>query len=170
MQVRNNYQKEWTIRGRYGAVIDTGAGIYNGDMGVIRSIDPLTDLMTVEFDEHRCVDYEKSELDQLELSYAVTIHKAQGSEYPAVIIPMLRGPRMLMNRNLIYTAITRARKCVVLIGDPAVLDDMIDNTMQEKRYTTLDLRLQECEEQKHQQEEDENPFAWMDEPEADDGL
>ena len=170
MQVRNNYQKEWTIRGRYGAVIDTGAGIYNGDMGVIRTIDPLTDLMTVEFDEHRCVDYEKSELDQLELSYAVTIHKAQGSEYPAVIIPMLRGPRMLMNRNLIYTAITRARKCVVLIGDPGVLDDMIDNTMQEKRYTTLDLRLQECEEQKHQQEEDENPFAWMDEPEADDGL
>lgn len=170
MQVRNNYQKEWTIRGRYGAVIDTGAGIYNGDMGVIRAIDPLTDLMTVEFDEHRCVDYEKSELDQLELSYAVTIHKAQGSEYPAVIIPMLRGPRMLMNRNLIYTAITRARKCVVLIGDPAVLDDMIDNTMQEKRYTTLALRLQECEEQKHQQEEDENPFAWMDEPEADDAL
>lgn len=170
MQVRNNYQKEWTIRGRYGAVIDTGAGIYNGDMGVIRTIDPLTDLMTVEFDEHRCVDYEKSELDQLELSYAVTIHKAQGSEHPAVIIPMLRGPRMLMNRNLIYTAITRARKCVVLIGDPGVLDDMIDNTMQEKRYTTLDLRLQECEEQKHQQEEDENPFAWMDEPEADDGL
>ena len=170
MQVRNNYQKEWTIRGRYGAVIDTGAGIYNGDMGVIRAIDPLTDLMTVEFDEHRRVDYEKSELDQLELSYAVTIHKAQGSEYPAVIIPMLRGPRMLMNRNLIYTAITRARKCVVLIGDPAVLDDMIDNTMQEKRYTTLALRLQECEEQKHQQEEDENPFAWMDEPETDDGL
>ena len=170
MQVRNNYQKEWTIRGRYGAVIDTGAGIYNGDMGVIRAIDPLTALMTVEFDEHRRVDYEKSELDQLELSYAVTIHKAQGSEYPAVIIPMLRGPRMLMNRNLIYTAITRARKCVVLIGDPAVLDDMIDNTMQEKRYTTLALRLRECEEQKHQQEEDENPFAWMDEPEADDGL
>ena len=170
MQVRNNYQKEWTIRGRYGAVIDTGAGIYNGDMGVSRAIDPLTDLMTVEFDEHRCVDYEKSELDQLELSYAVTIHKAQGSEDPAVIIPMLRGPRMLMNRNLIYTAITRARKCVVLIGDPAVLDDMIDNTMQEKRYTTLALRLQECEEQKHQQEEDENPFAWMDEPEADDAL
>ena len=170
MQVRNNYQKEWTIRGRYGAVIDTGAGIYNGDMGVIRAIDPLTALMTVEFDEHRRVDYEKSELDQLELSYAVTIHKAQGSEYPAVIIPMLRGPRMLMNRNLIYTAITRARKCVVLIGDPAVLDDMIDNTMQEKRYTTLALRLQECEEQKHQQEEDENPFAWMDEPEADDAL
>lgn len=170
MQVRNNYQKEWTIRGRYGAVIDTGAGIYNGDMGVIRAIDPLTALMTVEFDEHRRVDYEKSELDQLELSYAVTIHKAQGSEYPAVIIPMLRGPRMLMNRNLIYTAITRARKCVVLIGDPAVLDDMIDNTMQEKRYTTLALRLRECEEQKHQQEEDENPFAWMDEPETDDGL
>lgn len=165
MQIRNNYQSEWTVRGRYGTVIDTGTGIYNGDMGIIRRIDPLTDLMTVEFDERRCVEYEKSELDQLELAYAVTIHKAQGSEYPAVVIPMLRGPRMLMNRNLIYTAVTRARKCVVLVGDPQVFFDMIDNITEEQRYTTLSLRLKECFKAaaKRQEDEDEDPFAWMDE-------
>ncbi len=170
MQIRNNYQSEWTVRGRYGTVIDTGTGIYNGDMGVIRKIDPLTALMTVEFDEHRCVDYEKTELDQLELAYAVTIHKAQGSEYPAVIIPLLRGPRMLMNRNLIYTAVTRARKCVVLIGDLQVFCDMIDNTTEEQRYTTLALRLRECREAAARQEEDEDPFAFMDDAEAPDGT
>lgn len=169
MQVRNNYQMEWTVRGRYGAAVDTGTGIYNGDMGVIRKIDPLTDLMTVEFDEHRCVDYEKEDLDQLELAYAVTIHKAQGSEYPAVIIPMLRGPRMLMNRNLIYTAVTRARKLVVLVGDPQVFCDMIDNTTEEERYTALALRIRECAAddrgRRESEEEDEDPFAWMDGPE-----
>lgn len=141
MQIRNNYQKEWIVKGRYGAVIDQGTGVYNGDMGVVREISTYTDLMTVEFDEHRCVEYEKGELEELELAYAVTIHKAQGSEYPAVVIPMMRGPRMLMNRNLLYTAVTRARKCVVLIGDERVLYDMIDNTTEERRYTTLTLRL-----------------------------
>ena len=92
----------------------------------------------------RFVEYEMNDLDQLELAYAVTIHKAQGSEYPAVVIPLLRGPRMLMNRNLLYTAVTRARNCVVLIGDPSVMKEMIDNTSEARRYTTLALRLKEC--------------------------
>lgn len=144
MQIRNNYQKEWLVRGRYGAVTDQGTGVYNGDMGIVKEISPHTDLMTVEFDEHRCVEYEKGDLDELELAYAVTIHKAQGSEYPAVVIPMLRGPRMLMNRNLLYTAVTRAKKCVVIIGDPDVMNDMIDNTNEARRYTTLALRLKTC--------------------------
>lgn len=163
MQIRNNYQIEWTSWGRYGMVIDGGTGVYNGDMGVISKIDPLTELMTVIFDENKCVDYEKSALDQLELAYAVTVHKAQGSEYPAVIIPMLSVPKMLMNRNLIYTAVTRARKCVVLIGDPQVFYDMIDSTTEEERYTSLSLRLVECGKSSAGKKEEADPFAWMDE-------
>ena len=111
---------------------------------IIRQISRFSETVTVEFDEHRYVEYEFSDLDQLELAYAVTIHKAQGSEYPAVVIPLLRGPRMLMNRNLLYTAVTRARNCVVLIGDPSVMKEMIDNTSEARRYTTLALRLKEC--------------------------
>ena len=141
MQVRNNYQIEWTQRGRHGAVISSGQGVFNGDMGILKSIDTLSETVTVEFDENRSVEYEFGELDQLELSYAVTIHKAQGSEYPAVVIPLLRGPRMLMNRNLLYTAVTRAKRMVVLVGDPEVMNEMIDNTSQAKRYTSLDLYL-----------------------------
>ena len=141
MQVRNNYQIEWTQRGRHGAVTASGQGVFNGDMGILRRIDTFAQTLTVEFDENRYVEYEFDALDQLELSYAVTIHKAQGSEYPAVVIPLLRGPRMLMNRNLLYTAVTRARRMVVLIGDPDVMNGMIDNTTEAKRYTSLDLFL-----------------------------
>ena len=144
MQIKNNYQIAWEIRGRYGAVLGTGEGVFNGDMGVISEINEFSNTLTVEFDEHRFVEYEMNDLDQLELAYAVTIHKAQGSEYPAVVIPLLRGPRMLMNRNLLYTAVTRARQCVVLIGDPSVMKEMIDNTSEARRYTTLALRLKEC--------------------------
>ena len=141
MQVRNNYQIEWTQRGRHGAVIDTGQGVFNGDMGILRRISTLAEKVTVEFDDNRYVDYGFADLDQLELSYAVTIHKAQGSEYPAVVIPLLRGPRLLMNRNLLYTAVTRAKQLVVLIGAPEVMNEMIDNTTEAKRYTSLDLCL-----------------------------
>ena len=143
MQVRNNYQIEWTQRGRHQAVLHTGQGVFNGDMGILRKIDPFTQTLTVVFDEDRYVEYEFGELDQLELSYAVTIHKSQGSEYPAVVIPLLSGPRMLMNRNLLYTAVTRARRMVVLIGNPDVMNAMIDNGTQEKRYTSLDLYLRQ---------------------------
>jgi exodeoxyribonuclease V alpha subunit len=144
MQIKNNYQIAWETRGRFGAMLGTGEGVFNGDMGVISEINEFTNTLTVEFDEHRFVEYEMNDLDQLELAYAVTIHKAQGSEYPAVVIPLLRGPRMLMNRNLLYTAVTRARNCVVLIGDPSVMKEMIDNTSEARRYTTLALRLKEC--------------------------
>lgn len=112
-------------------------------MGIIREINTFAELLTVEFDERRFVEYSFRQLDELDLAYAVTIHKSQGSEYPAVVIPLLSGPRMLMNRNLLYTAVTRARSCVTVVGNPEVFNQMIDNTSQQKRYTSLKERLQE---------------------------
>jgi exodeoxyribonuclease V alpha subunit len=147
MQIKNNYQIEWEIRGRYGIALEKGVGIFNGDMGMVREINLHTERVTVEFDEHRMVEYPYSGLDELELAYAVTIHKSQGSEYPAVVIPLLSGPRMLMNRNLLYTAVTRARKCVTLVGDDQTFRQMIDNTVEQKRYTTLAQRMTELSEQ-----------------------
>jgi exodeoxyribonuclease V alpha subunit len=147
MQIKNNYQIEWEIRGRYGAVAEKGLGIFNGDMGVVREINPYAERVTVEFDEQRMVEYPFAGLDELELAYAVTIHKSQGSEYPAVVIPLLSGPRMLMNRNLLYTAVTRARKCVTLVGDETTFAQMIENTMEQRRYTTLAKRIKELGEQ-----------------------
>jgi len=143
MQLNNNYQLEWEVRGKYGMPIERGTGVFNGDMGVIREINEYTERLTVEFDDHRFIEYPFSGLEELELSYAVTIHKSQGSEYPAVVIPLLGGPRMLMNRNLLYTAVTRAKSCVTLVGDPRVYDQMIDNTLEQKRYSSLALRMQE---------------------------
>ena len=145
MQIRNNYQMEWEVRGKYGIPVEKGTGVFNGDMGTIREINSYTQQITVEFDEHRMAEYPFTNLDELELAYAVTIHKSQGSEYPAVVIPLLSGPRMLMNRNLIYTAVTRAKKCVVLVGDPEVFFQMVDNTRQQRRYTTLAAQLREIE-------------------------
>jgi len=144
MQIKNNYQLEWEITGRYGFVAERGTGIYNGDIGTVLEIDVPGQTILVEFDDHRRVTYQFSQLDDVEHAYAVTIHKSQGSEYPAVIIPLLGGPKMLLNRNLLYTAVTRARSCVVLIGDPAVFHEMIDNTSQLTRYTSLKRRLQEA--------------------------
>ena len=143
MQIKNNYQKAWVVHGLHDAVVEDGQGVYNGDMGVIRSISDLTHQCVVEFDEKRMVSYGMQELEELEPAYAVTIHKAQGSEYPAVVIPMLRGPRMLMNRNLLYTAVTRAQKCVAMVGDLRVLNEMIDNENEARRYSSLSLRLRE---------------------------
>ena len=147
MQIKNNYQLEWEIRGRYGIPVEKGVGIFNGDLGVIREINLHTERVTVEFDEHRMVEYPYSGLEELELAYAVTIHKSQGSEYPAVVIPLLSGPRMLMNRNLLYTAVTRARKCVTVVGDDTTFNYMIDNTVEQKRYTALADRIRELTEQ-----------------------
>ncbi len=143
MQIRNNYQAEWEIVGKYGIAVDKGMGIFNGDMGYIRSINETMRELTVEFDEKRCVTYPFSELDELELAYAITIHKSQGSEYPAVILPLLGGPRMLLNRNLLYTAVTRARSCVVILGSESTVETMIDNEEQLKRYTGLQDRIME---------------------------
>ena len=143
MQVKNNYQIEWEIRSKYGLAIDKGLGIFNGDMGVIRSINAYQENMTIEFDEGRMVEYSFKQLDELELAYAITIHKSQGSEYPAVVIPLLTGPRMLMNRNLLYTAVTRAKKCVTLVGNDVTFQEMIGNVSEQRRYTGLKMRLQE---------------------------
>ena len=143
MQVKNNYQLEWEIRSRYGLAIDKGMGVFNGDMGKIRSIDDYQEIVTVEFEESRLVDYSFKQLDELELAYAITIHKSQGSEYPAVVIPLLTGPRMLMNRNLLYTAVTRAKRCVTLVGNDRTFGEMIGNVSEQKRYTGLKNRLQE---------------------------
>ncbi len=145
MQIKNNYQIEWEIKNRYGIAIERGMGIFNGDMGVIRSIREITELMTVEFDEGRIVEYPFKMLEELELAYAVTIHKSQGSEYPAVVIPLLNGPKMLMNRNLLYTAVTRAKKCVTLVGDENTFAYMAENMSEQKRYSGLKDRIMELE-------------------------
>ena len=143
MQIKNNYQLEWEIRGVYGIPVEKGVGVFNGDTGIIKEINTFAETITVEFDERRFVEYSFKQLEELELAYAITIHKAQGSEYPAVIIPLLAGPKMLMNRNLLYTAVTRARKCVTLVGDEKVFAEMENNKMEQSRYTTLDLRIKE---------------------------
>ena len=143
MQIRNNYQAEWEILGKYGIPTDKGMGVFNGDMGFIQKINEPMRELTVEFDEERCVTYPFSELDELELAYAITIHKSQGSEYPAVILPLLGGPRMLLNRNLLYTAVTRAKSCVVILGSENTVVNMIDNEEQLKRYTGLERIIRE---------------------------
>ena len=145
MQVRNNYQLEWEIRGRYGIPIEKGVGVFNGDTGIIKTINEFAETAKVEFEDGRWAEYSFKQLDELELAYAVTIHKSQGSEYPAVIIPLLSGPRMLMNRNLLYTAVTRARKCVTVVGSEETFRDMIRNEKQQRRYSSLDQRIQETE-------------------------
>ena len=145
MQVRNNHQLEWEIRGRYGIPIEKGVGVFNGDTGIIKTINEFAETAEVEFEDGRWAEYSFKQLDELELAYAVTIHKSQGSEYPAVIIPLLSGPRMLMNRNLLYTAVTRARKCVTVVGSEETFRDMIRNEKQQRRYSSLDQRIQETE-------------------------
>lgn len=143
MQTKNNYQLEWEICTKFGLTVDKGMGIFNGDMGIITEINDFAETLTVEFDEGRKVEYSYKLLDELELAYAITIHKSQGSEYPAVVIPLLSGPSMLMNRNLLYTAVTRARKCVTLVGNDTTFNQMIQNTSQQKRYSGLCDRIRE---------------------------
>lgn len=143
MQIKNNYQLEWEVSTKYGMTVDKGLGIFNGDMGMIRKINTYEESVTVEFDEHRKVKYPYSLLEELELAYAITIHKSQGSEYPAVVIPLLQGPRQLYNRNLLYTAVTRAKKCVTLVGSDATFQDMIRNADEQARNTSLSERIRE---------------------------
>lgn len=137
MQIRNNYQLEWEVRNRFGIAVDRGLGVFNGDMGIIRTINTFAEELTVEFDEGRMVSYPFKQLDELELAYAITVHKSQGSEYPAVVIPLLTGPKPLMNRNLLYTAVTRARSCVTLVGSAEVFQMMVENETEQKRFTGL---------------------------------
>ena len=143
MQIKNNYQIEWEILGHYNLPLDKGVGVFNGDTGIVREINHFAEQLVVEFDEGKRVTYGFTQLDELELAYAITIHKSQGSEYPAVIMPLLSGPRMLFNRNILYTAVTRAKKCVAIVGDEHTVRHMIENEKQQKRYTSLDLRIKE---------------------------
>ena len=145
MQIKNNYQLEWEVATKYGMTIDKGMGIFNGDMGIIREINTYEETVIVEYDEKRMVKYPYALLDELELAYAITIHKSQGSEYPAVVIPLLQGPRQLYHRNLLYTAVTRARQCVTLVGSDSVFQEMIRNTNEQDRNTSLAQRIQELQ-------------------------
>ena len=141
MQIKNNYQKEWFVYNEKHLPVDKGLGVYNGDTGIIKEIDMFSESFTVCFDDGKVSNYEFSEFNEIELAYAITVHKSQGSEYPAVIIPVFKGPAMLMNRNLIYTAVTRAKKCVVLVGIPEVFYNMIQNTKEMARYTGLKSKI-----------------------------
>ena len=143
MQTRNNYQIEWEIRGNYGMKVESGNGVFNGDCGVIRSIDTRAEIVEVCFDEEKIVEYPFSDLEDLEPAYAVTVHKSQGSEYPAVILPLLSGPAGLFNRNLLYTAVTRARDCVVILGSRQAVAAMTANVRENRRYTGLKERINE---------------------------
>ena len=143
MQIKNNYKLEWEVRGRKGYVMENGAGVFNGDTGIIRNINTFSEELEVEFEEGHMVTYGFKMLDELELAYAVTVHKSQGSEYPAVVLPLLSGPSMLMSRNLLYTAVTRAKSCVCIVGMPDTFAAMIANDRKMKRYTGLERRIRE---------------------------
>lgn len=143
MQIKNNYQLEWEQKSSYGVTIESGTGVFNGDSGIIKEINLFAETITVEFEEGKHVEYGFQSLDELELAYAITIHKSQGSEYPAVVMPILTGPRMLFHRNLLYTAITRAKNCVTIVGRKEMIQNMIANVSEQKRYSGLEKRLQE---------------------------
>lgn len=143
MQTKNNYQAEWEVRSKYGIPVETGLGVFNGDIGIVKSINLFSEEFEVEFDEHRIVTYAFKEADELELAYAITVHKAQGSEYPAIVFPVYSGPRMLMSRNLLYTGITRAKTCVCMVGVPEAVWQMTDNEFEQKRYSGLKDRIKE---------------------------
>ena len=141
MQIRNNYQLEWEVTTKYGIPVDKGTGVFNGDMGIIRVVNTYNETMTVEYEEGKKVIYPFELLDELEHAYAVTIHKSQGSEYPAVVMPLLSGPELLMNRNLLYTAVTRAKKCVTIVGNDLMLQSMIRRENENKRFTSLNEQI-----------------------------
>ena len=143
MQIKNNYQLEWEVSTKFGLTVDKGTGIFNGDMGIITEINEYTETLEVEFDESRKVKYSFDMTEELELAYAITVHKSQGSEYPAVIIPLLAGPKLLYTRNLLYTAVTRARKCLTIVGSDAVFQEMIQNKNEQARYASLADRIRE---------------------------
>lgn len=142
MQVKNNYQLEWEVLGKYRIPVEKGVGVFNGDTGILKEINEFAETAEVEFEDGRTAQYAFKQLEELELAYAVTIHKSQGSEYPAVLLPLLSGPQMLLNRNLLYTAVTRARKCVTVVGSEETFQEMIRNEKQQKRYSSLDMQIQ----------------------------
>ena len=143
MQVKNNYQIEWESRTSRGFIRNSGSGIFNGDCGIIKNINTYAEEMEIVFDDDKTVYYPFSGLDELELAYCITVHKSQGSEYPAVVMPLLSGPWQLFNRNLLYTAVTRAKKCVTIIGSRQAVSSMIKNEREQNRYSGLRIHLEE---------------------------
>lgn len=143
IQTKNNYEIQWEIVSRYGIPIDKGLGVFNGDLGKVLEINETLQNVLVEFDDNRRVTYPFVQVEELELAYALTIHKSQGSEYEAVIIPLLSGPKMLFNRNLLYTGVTRAKSCVTILGSRQTLEEMIENASVNLRYTALTERIRE---------------------------
>ncbi len=146
MQIKNNYQLEWEIKSPYGLTIEKGTGVFNGDCGIIKEINLFAELVIVEFEEGRIVEYPFGQLDELVLAYAITVHKSQGSEYPAVVMPLLSGPRLLFNRNVLYTGVTRAKKCVTIVGSSETIQKMIQNEMEMKRYSGLESAIRQINE------------------------
>jgi len=142
MQIKNNYQLEWEQRTETGLYIDSGMGVFNGDIGIITRINNASELMEVQYEDNKTVIYNFKQLEELELAYSITVHKSQGSEYPAVVIPLLSGSNFLLNRNLLYTAVTRAKKCVCIVGSESTFQFMIDNENQQKRYSGLKYIIQ----------------------------
>ena len=146
MQIKNNYQKEWSKTGGTGFSLKEGTGVFNGDLGIVKDIRFFSEELVVLFDDDREAVYLFSEADELELAYAVTVHKSQGSEYPAVILPLLSVPLPLMTRNLIYTAVTRAKSCVVIVGLWETFLRMASNDTEQKRYSSLAEQLRDVKE------------------------
>ena len=143
MQRKNNYNVKWHVYGINGIHGEDGEGIFNGDTGIITGVDTRERTITVTFDDDREVEYDREMLEELELAYTITIHKSQGSEYPGVILPLVDGPRMLMNRNLLYTAVTRGTGCVMILGREDTIRQMVNTNGEQKRYTGLPDRLKE---------------------------
>ena len=141
MQIKNNYQLEWEIRSKYGLCIDKGTGVFNGDTGIIEEINDFAETITVNFDEGRMVEYSYKLLDELELAYAITVHKSQGSEFPVVILPMSWFPPVLATRSLLYTAVTRGKEDVVIVGNPQYMNGMVDNNRSKSRNSGLKARI-----------------------------
>lgn len=146
MQIKNNYNMAWKIYGSGRRIKEEGLGVFNGDCGSIVDINDNDEYILVLFDDGKWVQYDYIQLDELELSYAVTIHKSQGSEYPVVIIPLISGPPMLLSRNLLYTAVTRAKKLAVIVGIPETMYKMVDNVREIQRYSSLEKRLRNLNE------------------------
>lgn len=143
MQIKNNYNIAWKVFNKYDYAIDEGVGVFNGDMGRIKEIDQRLEKIIVLFDDRKVVEYDYSNLDELQLAYAITIHKSQGSEHPLVILPIHSGPPMLLSRNLLYTAVTRAKKYVVMVGLKDTINRMVDNKREINRYSSLEDRIKD---------------------------